>query len=113
MHEHKFIGVGLPTEVAYFYKRNPGDETEHDDTSSDAPEPAFIIDTAVEDEANNITHGVKVSFGEVCGLSPSICFASLGPPLCHRCSMLTAMVACHLHLWVTYVLMGGAQREIN
>eukprot|EP00980_Cylindrotheca_fusiformis_P011278 scaffold2597_cov116-Cylindrotheca_fusiformis.AAC.6 len=51
-------GVGRPTEVGYFYKRN------QDDTGEEDGGPAFIVDTCVEDDENDIIHGVKYADGD-------------------------------------------------
>jgi hypothetical protein len=98
--------VGLETEQAYFYKRNQGEGPEGGD-------PAFIIDTAVEDAENNIIHGVKVSFEDlVCSSSVLRVFLliSIVPPIN---STLTATVACHLNRWASCVLMPGEERNLG
>jgi hypothetical protein len=106
--------VGLETEQAYFYKRNQGEGPDKAGSSpSQGGDPAFIIDTAVEDAENNIIHGVKVSFGDlVCSSSVLRVFLliSIVPPIN---SMLTATAACHLHRWATCVLMPGKERKLG
>mmetsp|Transcript_45030 Transcript_45030/g.126857 ORF Transcript_45030/g.126857 Transcript_45030/m.126857 type:complete len:289 (-) Transcript_45030:23-889(-) len=61
-----FYGVGLETERAYYYKRNKA-ETASDNNSqskSQLSDPPFILDTSVEDPANNVVHGVKYVDGD-------------------------------------------------
>ena len=48
-------GVGVETERAFFYKRNPDGEV---------ADPPFILDTTVEDPENGIVHGIKYSDGD-------------------------------------------------
>ena len=64
-------GVGVDTERAYFYKRNPGeqglfasDSNSDDSNSKNAPDPPFILDTNIEDPENGIVHGIKYSDGD-------------------------------------------------
>jgi phospholipid:diacylglycerol acyltransferase len=63
-----FYGVGLPTERAYFYKRNRGDGQVGADNNSHSPsqivDPPFVLDTSVEDPDNDIIHGVKYADGD-------------------------------------------------
>jgi phospholipid:diacylglycerol acyltransferase len=63
-----FYGVGLPTERAYFYKRNRGDGQAGADNNSHSPsqifDPPFVLDTSVEDPENDIIHGVKYADGD-------------------------------------------------
>ena len=63
-------GVGIDTERAYFYKRNPGEQGLFaDDNSSEGGnthvvDPPFILDTSIEDIKNKIVHGIKYSDGD-------------------------------------------------
>jgi len=63
-------GVGIETERAYVYKRNPGEQRSFmDDNSSDngntqIVDPPFILDTSVEDPENGIIHGIKYADGD-------------------------------------------------
>ncbi|KAL3903027.1 MAG: hypothetical protein SGARI_005564, partial [Bacillariaceae sp.] len=63
-------GVGIDTERAYVYKKNPGEKgTFMEDSSSDdgtphVTDPPFILDTSVEDAENQVLHGVKYGDGD-------------------------------------------------
>ena len=64
-------GVGIETERAYFYKRNPGDQglfaidnSSIGSNSQKAADPPFILDTSIEDPENGIIHGIKYSDGD-------------------------------------------------
>jgi phospholipid:diacylglycerol acyltransferase len=64
-------GVGVDTERAFFYKRNPGEQGLFAvDNSSEgrnfqkAADPPFILDTSIEDPENGIVHGIKYSDGD-------------------------------------------------
>ena len=55
-------GVGLPTERAYFYKRNTDINAKvFNDTYF---EPPIVMDTGIDDSENNIYHGVKFADGD-------------------------------------------------
>jgi phospholipid:diacylglycerol acyltransferase len=59
-------GVGLQTERAYYYKRNRAEagSDNHSQSKSQRNDPPFILDTSVEDPANNVIHGVKYVDGD-------------------------------------------------
>jgi phospholipid:diacylglycerol acyltransferase len=63
-------GVGIDTERAYVYKRNPGEKgTFMEDNSSDerrphVVDPPFILDSSVEDPDNQVLHGIKYADGD-------------------------------------------------
>jgi len=64
-------GVGVDTERAFFYKRNPGEQglftVDNSDEGSNfqkAADPPFILDTSIEDPENGIVHGIKYSDGD-------------------------------------------------
>lgn len=57
-------GVGVETERAFFYKRNPTDITSDDGSTGKEANPPFILDTSVEDPENGIVHGIKYSDGD-------------------------------------------------
>ena len=57
-------GVGVETERAFFYKRNPTDITSDDGSTGKEVNPPFILDTSVEDPENGIVHGIKYSDGD-------------------------------------------------
>lgn len=57
-------GVGLDTERAFFYKRNPVESVDDEGNSQKMADPPFILDTTIEDPENGIIHGIKYSDGD-------------------------------------------------
>eukprot|EP00531_Pseudo-nitzschia_arenysensis_P009967 CAMPEP_0116150462 /NCGR_PEP_ID=MMETSP0329-20121206/19561_1 /TAXON_ID=697910 /ORGANISM="Pseudo-nitzschia arenysensis, Strain B593" /LENGTH=736 /DNA_ID=CAMNT_0003646979 /DNA_START=205 /DNA_END=2415 /DNA_ORIENTATION=+ len=57
-------GVGVDTERAFFYKRNPVESVDDEGNNRGMADPPFILDTTIEDPENGIVHGIKYSDGD-------------------------------------------------
>ncbi len=57
-------GVGVETERAFFYKRNPVESVDDEGNGQGMADPPFILDTTIEDPENDIVHGIKYSDGD-------------------------------------------------
>jgi len=57
-------GTGLPTERAYYYKRNWVEASDGKQSANNITEPVVIIDSEVNDDGRNISLGVRYSDGD-------------------------------------------------
>lgn len=57
-------GTGLPTERAYFYKRNWAEINSGETSTKNITEPVAIIDTDFSDKDRNISYGIKYTDGD-------------------------------------------------
>lgn len=78
-------GVGIETERAYVYKRNPGEQRSFMDDNSSVGgstlvvDPPFILDTSVEDPDNEVVHGIKYADGDGSVPLTSLGYMCAGP----------------------------------
>lgn len=57
-------GTGLPTERAYYYKRNWAEMNNGEQSAKNITEPVAIIATEVSDDGRNISYGIKYTDGD-------------------------------------------------
>lgn len=59
-----FYGTGLPTERAYYYKRNWAEISNGETSGKVTSEPVATIDADVSDKGRNISYGIKYTDGD-------------------------------------------------
>ena len=57
-------GTGLPTERAFYYKRNWAESGSSENSTKTITEPVAIIDNDVSDKGRNISYGIKYTDGD-------------------------------------------------